>query len=169
MPLSGVASSARQDTGNQSQQYCVHIPRNPTVTNSTDRRISSQCYPLSAAAVCDTSTLTVDGNVRIVWIIYQYLNCINLSDDLCVFPETHRRNLDIRQHAENTNITTPPSSTDKETSGHTTSVWQIRGVMLWLVALSVAAIRHQSSPPLCFAVLCMLCHACDVSRVWRAP
>ena len=43
MPLSGVASSALQDTGNQSQQYCLHIPRNPTVTNSTDRRISSQC------------------------------------------------------------------------------------------------------------------------------
>ena len=42
VPLSGVASSARQDTGNQSQQYCLHIPRNPTVTNSTDRRISSQ-------------------------------------------------------------------------------------------------------------------------------
>ena len=36
------SSSARQDTGNQSQQYCLHIPRNPTVTNSTDRRISSQ-------------------------------------------------------------------------------------------------------------------------------
>ena len=42
MPLSGVASSARQDTGNQSQHECLHIPRNPTVTNSTDRRISSQ-------------------------------------------------------------------------------------------------------------------------------
>ena len=47
VPLSGVASSARQDTGNQSQQYCLHIPRNPTVTNSTDRRISSQ-HPQSA-------------------------------------------------------------------------------------------------------------------------
>ena len=67
---------------------------------------------LSAAAVCDRSTLTVDGNVRIVWIKYQYLNCINMSDVLCFFPETYSRNLDIRQHAENTNsITTPPSST----------------------------------------------------------
>ena len=42
VPLSGVASSARQDTGNQSQQYSLHIPRNPTVTNSTDRRTLSQ-------------------------------------------------------------------------------------------------------------------------------
>ena len=42
VPLSGVASSARQDTGNQSPHECLHIPRNPTVTNSTDRRISSQ-------------------------------------------------------------------------------------------------------------------------------
>ena len=74
-------------------------------------------YP-SAAAVCDRSTLTVDGNVRIVWIKYQYLNCINISDVLCFFPETHRRNLDIRQHAENTNITTPPSSTSSSGPHH---------------------------------------------------
>ena len=47
VPLSGVASSARQDNGNQSQQYCLHIPRNPMVTNSTDRHISSQ-HPQSA-------------------------------------------------------------------------------------------------------------------------
>ena len=44
----------------------------------------------------------------------QLNSCINISDVLCFFPETHRRNLDIRQHAENTNITTPPSSTDKK-------------------------------------------------------
>ena len=31
-------------------------------------------------------------------------------------------------------------------AGHTTSVWQVRGVLLGLVALSEAAIRHQSSP-----------------------
>ena len=42
VPLPGVASSARQDTGNESQHEYLHIPRNPTVTNSTDRRISSQ-------------------------------------------------------------------------------------------------------------------------------
>ena len=41
VPLPGVASSVRQDTGNQSQHECLHIPRNPTITNSTDRRISS--------------------------------------------------------------------------------------------------------------------------------
>ena len=29
-------------------------------------------------------------------------------------------------------------------AGHTTSVWQVRGVLLWLVALSEAAIRHES-------------------------
>ena len=46
---------------------------------------------------------------------------------------------------------------------------QIPGVLLWLVAISEAAIRHQSSPPLSFAVLCMLRHACGESRVWRAP
>ena len=46
---------------------------------------------------------------------YQYLNCINISDVLCVLPETLRRNLDIRQHADNIkNITTPPSSTYKK-------------------------------------------------------
>ena len=56
----------------------------------------------------------MDGNVKIVWIKYQYLNCINISDVSCFFPETHRRNLDIRQHAENTNMTTPRSSTDKQ-------------------------------------------------------
>ena len=37
----------------------------------------------------------------------------------------------------------------------TTSVWQVRGVLLWLVALSEAAIRHQSPPPSSCAVLYM--------------
>ena len=75
-------------------------------------------YP-SAAAVCDRSTLTVDGNVRIVWIQYQYLNYVNISDVLSFFPETRPRNLDIRQHAENTNnITTPPSSTSSSGPHH---------------------------------------------------
>ena len=63
--------------------------------------------------------LTVDGNVRIVWIKYQYLNCINISDVWCFFPETHPRNLDIRQHAENTNnITTPPRGTRSSGQHH---------------------------------------------------
>ena len=69
--------------------------------------------------MCDRSTLTVDGNERIVWIKYQYLNCINISDVLCFFPGTHPRSLDIRQHAENTNnITTPPGSTSSSGSHH---------------------------------------------------
>ena len=51
-------------------------------------------------------------------------------------------------------------------AGHTTSVWQVGGVLLWLVALSGAAIRHQLSPlPL---LLCCAC-VCGVSRVSRAP
>ena len=46
------------------------------------------------------------------------------------------------------------------------SVWQIRGVLLWLVALSEAAIRHESSPPLSlsFAVLCMFEYVRAVCR-----
>ena len=61
----------------------------------------------------------MDENVRIVWIKYQYFNCMNISDVLCFFPETHPRNLDIRQHAENTNyITTPPNSTSSSVPHH---------------------------------------------------
>ena len=57
-------------------------------------------------------------------------------------------------------------------TGHTTSVWQIRGVLLWLVALSEVAIRNQSSPPLslfgCTAVRCAcMCVRC-VARLARA-
>ena len=114
---------------------------------------------------CDRSTLTVDGKLRIIWIKYEYINGINISDVFCSSPETHLRNLDIRQHAENTNnITTRLAA--QAAAGHTTSVWQVRGVLLWLVALSEAAIRHQSSPPLSFAVLCM-CVRC-VARLARA-
>ena len=42
----------------------------------------STSYPWSAAAVCDTSPLTVDGNVETVWIEYLYFNCHNITDDL---------------------------------------------------------------------------------------
>ena len=73
---------------------------------------------LSAAAVCDRSTLTADGNVRIVWIKYQHLNCINICDVLCFFPETHPRNLDIRQHAENTNSITILTSSTTSSGPH---------------------------------------------------
>ena len=55
--------------------------------------------PFSAAAGCDRCTLTVDGNVRIVNIKYKYVHCNNIYDVLCFFPETHPRNLDIRQRA----------------------------------------------------------------------
>ena len=77
------------------------------------RSLRSVIHPLYLALLllCVRSTLTVDGKVKIVWIKYQYLNCINIHDVLCFFPETHHTNLDIRQHAQNTNITTPPSST----------------------------------------------------------
>ena len=52
VPVSGVASSTRQDTipVSPGQYECRHIPRNPTVTNSTERRISSQ-HPQSALDV----------------------------------------------------------------------------------------------------------------------
>ena len=47
------------------------------------------------------------------------LNCIRIFDVLCFFPETHPRNLDIRQHAENTNnITTPPRGTRSSGQHH---------------------------------------------------
>ena len=43
----------------------------------------------------------------------------SISDVLCFFPETHPRNLDIRQHAENANnIITPPSSTSSSEPHH---------------------------------------------------
>ena len=54
-----------------------------------------------------------------------------------------------------------PRLASQAASGHTTSVWQIRGPPLCLVALSEAAIHHQSSPPLSFAVLRMyVCAVC---------
>ena len=102
--------------------------------------------PVSAAVVCDRSTLTVDGNVKIVWIKYQYLNYINISDVLC-FPETHPRNLDIRQHAENTNsVTTPPSSTSSSGPHH-----------------------ERVAGPRCTAVASCSIGGCDPSLVITAP
>ena len=70
--------------------------------------------------MCDRSTLTaVAGNVRIVRIKYECLHCINISDVLCFFPETHpKKSVDIRQHADNNNITTPPSSTSSSGPHH---------------------------------------------------
>ena len=43
--------------------------------------------PVSAAAVCNRSTLTVAGNVRITRIKYQYLSCINICDVACSSPK----------------------------------------------------------------------------------
>ena len=108
----------------------------------------------------------MDGNARSVWIKYQYVNCINISDALCSFPVTLPRNLDIKQHAENTNntrhqttcrehqqhITAPPRKTSNSGPHHKGVADP--SVLLWLVALSEAAICHQSSPALSFAVLC---------------
>ena len=62
--------------------------------------------------------------------------------------------------------TLQPRLAAQAAAGHTTSVWQVRGVLLWLVALSEAAIRHQSSPPLSL-LLCCAC-VCGVSRASRA-
>ena len=122
------------------------------------RSVIHQLYLcLCCCCVCDRSTLTVDGNVRIVWIKDKYLNCINICGVLCFFPETLPRNLYISQHAENTNITLHPRLATQAAAGHTTRVWQIHGVLLWLVALSEAAIRHQSS-----RLLSLFCYAVHV-------
>ena len=57
---------------------------------------------LQLCAVCDRSKLALGGNVRTVWIKYEYTSTVlNISDVLCFFPAAHPRNLDIRRHAEN--------------------------------------------------------------------
>ena len=83
MPLSGVASSARQDTGNQSQQYCLHIPRNPTVTNSTDRRISSQtaAHPLVKFSIEDYCCWRSEKG-RNAWVCLLTFRCVSLAKTL---------------------------------------------------------------------------------------
>ena len=63
---------------------------------------------LCCRSMCDRSMRTQDGNVRTVWIQYEYLNCPYTSDVLCFLPEAHPINLDIRQHAMDTNNATPP-------------------------------------------------------------
>ena len=73
------------------------------------RSLRSVIHPLYLALLllCVRSTLTVDGKVKIVWIKYQYLNCINIYDVLCFFPETHRKNLShqttCREHQQHYN------------------------------------------------------------------
>ena len=118
---------------------------------------------LSAAVVCDRSTLTVDGNVKIVRNKHHYLNCITISDVSCFFPETHPRNLDIRQHTGNTNnITIPPSSTCSSGPHHE----HVAGPRCIAVAsCSVEGCDRSSTASL------LMCCACvwGVSRVSCAP
>ena len=114
-----------------------------------------------SAAVCDRSTLAVAGNVNIVLTKCQYLNCINISDVLFFFPETHPRNLDInfRQHAENTNITTPPSSTSSSGSHHE----RVAGPRCTaVVSCSIGGCDPSSviDASLPLLLLCAVCRAC---------
>ena len=44
-------------------------------------------------------------------------------------------------------------------------MWQVHGVLMWLVTLSEAAIRHQYH----LSLVCCAVHVCGVSRVSRAP
>ena len=100
------------------------------------------------AAVCDKPTHTLDGNVRTVWIEYEYLNCPYKSNVL---------RLDIRQRAQNTNnITTPPNSTSSSGPhhAHVPGPWSTAMVM---VASSEAAVRRLSSPPLSLLLCCCAC------------
>ena len=122
---------------------------------------------MSAAVVCDKSTLTADGNVRIVWIKYRYLNCINISDVWCFFPETHPRNLEFRQHAENTNnTTTPPSSTSSSGSLHE-RVADPRCTAVASCSIRGCDPSSVITVSLSFAVVCM--YVCVVPRILRSP
>ena len=50
--------------------------------------------------------------------------------------------------------------------GHTTSVWQVRGVQLWLATLSEGSILHLSSAPR--PLFCCSVHVCAVCRASNA-
>ena len=133
------------------------------------RSVINHMSYLSLLLLCVTGPRSVvDRNVKIVWIKYQYLNTQNISDVMCFFPKTHTRNLDIRQYAENTDNITTPHMAAEAAAGHTMSVCQVCGVLMWLVVPSEDAIRHQSSPTLSFAVLCMcaVCRAHREIRTW---
>ena len=67
---------------------------------------------------------------------------------------------------QRTPTTFQPRLTTRAAAGHTTRVWQVRGVLLRLVALFEAVIRHQSSPPL--PLFCYAVHVCAVCRASRA-
>ena len=125
--------------------------------------IRDRYIPVSAA-VCDRSTLTVDGNVKIAWIkyqlpqLYQYFRYF-----LCFFPETHPRNPDIRQHAENTNnITTPPSSTSSSGTHHE----RVAGPRCTAVAsCSIGGCDPSSVITASLSLLLCCACVCGVSRV----
>ena len=94
-------------------------------------------------------------HVCTVWSDHDYLNCPYISDVLWFIPEAPPRNLDIRQHAENTsNVTTPPSDCSSSSSSSSSGQYHARvagpwrAVLLWLYALSDAWVRHRSSPHL---------------------
>ena len=129
------------------------------------RSLRSVINPLYLALLllCVRSTLTVDGKVQIVWIKYQYLNCINIHDVLCFFPETHHTNLDIRQHAQNTNITTPPSSTCSSGPHHE----RVAGPRCTAVTSCCIGGCDPSSVNTA-SLFCCAVHVCAVCRASRA-
>ena len=112
--------------------------------------------------MCDRSTLIVYGKVRTLWIKRQYLNCINISDDvLCLVSETHIRNRDTRQRAENTNnITTPPSSTSSSGTHHE----RVAGPRCTAVA-SCSIGGCDPSSVITASLPLLLCCACCVMRL----
>ena len=76
---------------------------------------------------------TLDGNVRTVWIKYEYLNRPYIPDVLCFLPEARPRNLNIRQHAKNTNNAVTPRLVAQAAGGDTTRVSQVRSALLCLI------------------------------------
>ena len=132
------------------------------------RSLRSVFYHLYLAPLllCVTDPRSLWAEMYGSFELNEYLKCINISDVLCFSPETHPRNLKTLDNMQRT-PTLQPRLPAQAAAGHTTSVWQVRGVLLWLIALSEAAIRHQSSPPLCLS-LCCAC-VCGVSRISRAP
>ena len=85
---------------------------------------------------------------------------------LCFFPETHPRDLDIRQHAENTNnITTPPSSTSRSGPHHERAA----GRMCTAVAsCSIEGCDPTSVITASLSLFCCAGHVCAVRRACAA-
>ena len=141
--------------------YCCGYSR------CVDRSLRSVSHHQSipvCCCVCDRSTLNADGNVKIVWIKYQYLNCINISDVLWFFPETHPRKTDVSQHAQNTNSTTPLSSTSS--SGPHNE--RVAGPRCTAVA-SFSIGGCDPSSVINASLFCCAVRVCAVCRASRAP